>query len=129
MIRASKKWVGIALPIVILFICLYQRVGKEKCVRGVWNQKYRRTRMQIGWQLINLRHEYSTQRMDISQNTLLEIRRLWDDRDLLLHVLHNQKSAFQADSLVKLEYLIDHRAPLATVLREIERIEKINETD
>lgn len=85
--------------------------------------------MQIGWHLMNLRHEYSTQRMDISQNTLLEIRRLWDDRDLLLHVLHNQKSAFQADSLAKLEYLIDHQAPLITVLREIERIEKINETD
>lgn len=128
MTRASRKWVGIALPIIILFICLYQRVG-DKCVQGVWNQKYHRTRMQIGWQLVNLRHEYSTQKIDISQNTVLEIRRLWNDRDVLLHVLRNKKSTFQADSLTKLEYLIDHQAPLTTVLREIERIEQINETD
>lgn len=85
--------------------------------------------MQIGWQLMHLRHEYGTRQMHISQNTALEIRRLWDDRDVLFQVLKHRKTPFPADSLIKLEQLIDRRAPLTTVLREIERIEKIIETD
>lgn len=78
---------------------------------------------------MHLRHEYGTQQMPVSQNSILEIRKLWDDRDVLFHVLRLRKSAFTADSLTKLEQLIDRRAPLTTVLKEIQRIEKINETD
>lgn len=85
--------------------------------------------MQIGWQLVTLRHEYGTRQMHISQNTVLEIRRLWWDRDVLFYVLRQQKSTFPADSLVRLERLVDRHAPLTTVLREIQRIEQINDTD
>ncbi len=67
--------------------------------------------------------------MHYSQNTVLELRRLWDHRDLLYHAINGYKSPFPADSLIKLEQLIDRRAPLTTVLKEIERIEKVNDTD
>lgn len=129
MTRTVKKWVGIALPIAIILVFLFQRNRADSRMRGAWERHYRRTRMQIGWQLTNLRHEYGTRQLHISRNTVLEIRRLWDDRDVLSHLLQHPKSTFQADSLIKLEYLIDHHASLTAVLREIERIEKINETD
>lgn len=60
---------------------------------------------------------------------MLEVKSLWEDRDVLFHVLKHRKTAFSADSLNKLERLIDRQTQLATVLREIERIEKINDTD
>ncbi|HWV33789.1 MAG TPA: hypothetical protein VN038_29240 [Dyadobacter sp.] len=129
MTRTTKKWVGIAVSIAIVLLFLFQRDREDSRMRRAWEHKYRHTRMQIGWHLTNLRHEYGTQQLHISQNTALGIRRLWDDRDVLLYVLRHQKSAFQADSLVKLEQLIDHHAPLTTVLKEIERIEQINDTD
>lgn len=85
--------------------------------------------MQIGWQLMKLRHEFGTKQINVAQNTTLEIRMLWDDRDVLYNALNGRKSRFQSDSLIKLKRLIDRHAPLTTVLREIERIEKINDTD
>lgn len=129
MTRTIKKWVGIALSIAIVLLFLFQRDREDSRMRRAWEEKYRRTRMQIGWHLMNLRHEYGTQQMHISQNTALEIRKLWDDRDVLLHMLRHRKSAFPADSLSKLERLIDRRAPLTAVLKEIERIERINDKD
>ena len=129
MTRTTKKWVGIALSIVIVLLFLFQRDNEDTRMRSVWQQKYQRTKMQIGWQLTHLRHEYGTQQIRVSQNTKLEIRRLWDDRDLLSHLLGHRKNPFQSDSLIRLEQLIDRRAPLTTVLREIDRIEKINETN
>lgn len=98
-------------------------------MQGMWEQKYHRTRMQIGWQLMHLRHGYGTRQMPVSQNTMREIGRLWEDRDVLFHLLRHRKSAFSADSLNKLKSLINRRAPLTTVLGEIERIEKANETN
>lgn len=129
MTRTTKKWVGIALPIVIVMLFLFQQDNEDARMRIVWQQKYHRTRMQISWYLINLRHEFGTKQIHISQNTVLEIRMLWDDRDVLYHALKGRKSPFPADCLTKLEQLIDRRAPLTIVLGEIERIEKINETD
>ncbi|WP_342087386.1 hypothetical protein [Dyadobacter sp. OTU695] len=129
MTRTSKKWAGIALSITIIMLFLCQRSGDDARMRTVWQLKYDRTRKQISWQLMHLRHGYGTQQMHISKNTALEIRRFWDDRDVLFHVLQHRESPFPADSLIKLEQLIDRRAPLTTLLREIERIEKINETD
>jgi hypothetical protein len=129
MTRTVKIWTGIALSAAIVLLFLIQRNAEDKRMQSMWQRKYDRIRMQIGWQLMHLRHDYGTRQMHISQNTALEIRRLWDDRDVLFHVLRHQKSPFPADSLIKLEQLIDRRAPLTTMLREIERIEKINETD
>lgn len=129
MTRTAKKWAGIALSIAIIMLFLFQRSGDDARMQRVWHLKYDRTRKQISWQLMHLRHGYSAQQTHISQNTVLEIRRLWDDRDVLFNVLQHRKSLFPADSLIKLEQLIDRRATLTTVLREIERIEKINETD
>lgn len=129
MTRTAKQWAGIALSVTIILIFLFQRNGEDSRMQDVWKHKYRRTRMQIGWQLMHLRHEYASRQLHISQNTALEVRRLWYDRDVLLHVLRHRRNAFPADSLIQLENLIDRRAPLITVLREIERIERINETD
>lgn len=129
MTRTVKKWVGIALPIAIILVFLFQRNRADSRMRGAWERHYRRTQMQIGWQLMSLRHEYGTQQLHISRKTALKIRRLWDDRDVLSHLLRYPKSTFPADSLTKLEYLIDHHASLTTILKEIERIEKINETN
>ena len=128
MTRTMKVWAGIALSAAILLLFLTRRHAEDSRMQSMWEQKYHRTRMQIGWQLITLRHEYGTRQVNVSQNTMLEIRRLWEDRDVLRYVLRGQKSAFQSDSLARLEQLIDSRAPLTTVLREIGRIEKINDT-
>lgn len=129
MTRTVKIWGGITLSSAIVLLFLAQRNREDARMQSMWQQNYHRTRMQIGWQLIHLRHEYGTQQIPVSQNTMLEIRRLWDDRDVLFHVLRHRKSPFKSDSLIKLEQLIDRRAPLTSVLREIERIEKVNETD
>lgn len=128
MTRTAKKWAGIAMVCIIIAPLLFQRQNDDRRMQGAWSQKYRRTRMQISWQLMNLRHEYSIRQLDVSQNTVLEIKELWHGRDVLFQVLHHRESPFQADSLIKLERMIDSRKPLMTVLREIERIEKINET-
>jgi hypothetical protein len=48
---------------------------------------------------------------------------------MLYYVINGKKGAFQSDSLRKLERLIDRPAPLMNVLKEIERIEQINDTD
>lgn len=124
-----KIWAGIALSAAIVLLFLKQRHTDDARMQSVWQHKYHHIRMQIGWQLVTLRHEYGTRQIHISQNTVLEIRRLWWDRDVLFYVLRQQKSTFPADSLVRLEQLVDRHAPLTTVLREIQRIEQINDTD
>jgi hypothetical protein len=129
MTRTVKTWAGITLSAAIILVFLAQRNAENARMRSIWQQKYRRTRMQIGWQLMHLRHVYGKQQMPVSKNPISEIRKLWDDRDVLFHLLRHRESAFPADSLIKLEELIDRRAPLTTVLKEIERIEQINETD
>ncbi len=129
MTRTAKKWAGIALSGVIVALFLFIQQAEDRRLQGEWNQKYRRTQMQIGWQLINLRHEYSTQQIQVFQNTVLEIKELWYSRDVLFQVLHHQQSHFQADSLIKLEQLIDRRAPVRAIFQEIQRIEKINENN
>ncbi|MBO9612983.1 MAG: hypothetical protein J7619_09825 [Dyadobacter sp.] len=128
MTRTTKKWVGIALPfIIVLFLLIRQRLAHTP-LRSDLHRKYQSTRIQISRQLMNLRHEFGTKQMHYSQNTSLEIRRLWDERDMLYHSINGKKDIFQSDSLARLEQLIDSRAPLTTVLREIGRIEKINDT-
>jgi hypothetical protein len=129
MTRTAKKWVGIALPIIVVLSMLIRyRLGNTPAQNDL-QANYHRTRMHIGRQLMNLRHELGTKQINVSQNTALEIRMLWDDRDVLYSALNGRKSRFQSDSLIKLERLIDRRASLTTVLREIERIERINDTD
>lgn len=127
--RTIKKWAGIALPTAIILLLLVQRDREDARMKNVWQQKYRRIRMQIGWKLISLRHDYGARQSEIPKNTALEIRELWDERDVLFYVLYHRKNTFPADSLTKLQRLIDRHAPLTTVFREIERIEKINENN
>jgi hypothetical protein len=129
MTRTVKTWAGIAVSAIIVLLFLIQRNLETAHVATVREQKYYQTRLKISWQLMNLRHEYSTQQIHVSQNTVLEIKELWHNRDLLFYVLHHRKSRFQADSLINLERLIDKRTALTTVLREIQRIEQINETN
>lgn len=129
MTRTVQKWVGIALPFIIaLSLIIRHRLGHMPAQSDL-HRKYHHTRLQIGQQLGNIRREFGTKQMHQSQNTALEIRKLWDDRDLLYYLIKGRKKPFQSDSLIKLERLIDHHAPLTTVLKEIERIEQINDTD
>nr|WP_295932489.1 hypothetical protein [uncultured Dyadobacter sp.] len=90
--------------------------------------KYNRVRIRITWQLMNLRQECAAQKVDVAQNTVLEIRQLWDDRDLLYRALHNRPSPFPSDSLLMLEHLVDQQVPLKAVIREIDRVANVNET-
>ncbi len=122
-------WAGVALSIIIVLLFLVQRRAEDTRMQTVWQEKYRRTRMQIGLHLMHLRHEYGTSQMHVSQNTALDIRELWNDRDVLFQVINKRMSPFSADSLATLEQLIDRHAPLTTVLKEIERIERMNETN
>ncbi len=129
MTRIAKIWVGIALPVIIALSLLIRQRIADMPAQSDLHGKYRTTRMQIGQQLMRLRREFETKQMHYAQNTTLEIRKQWNDRDVLYYVINGKKSPFQADSLIKLERLIDHHAPLTTVLKEIERIEQINDTD
>lgn len=129
MTRAAKIWVGIALPVIIALSVLIRHRIAHRPAQSDLRGKYRDTRIQIGQQLTRLRREFGTKQMQHAQNTTLEIRKLWDDRDMLFAIINGQVSPFQSDSLIKLERLIDHTAPLTTVLKEIERIEQINDTD
>lgn len=125
--RILKIWAGIVLSACIVLLLLTQRHADNERMLPVWEQKYQRTRMRIGLHLTNLRHEYAGQRIAYAQNTALEIRALWEERDVLFHVLRKQKSRFPSDSLRRLETLIDRRAALTTVLAEIDRIERVND--
>ncbi|MGX5857451.1 hypothetical protein ACWKW6_27595 [Dyadobacter jiangsuensis] len=129
MTRAAKTWVGIALPVIIGLLLLIRHRIADVPARTDLHRKYHTTRMQIGQQLMKLRREFGTKQMHHAQNTTLEIRKLWNDRDMLYYVINGKKGAFQSDSLRKLERLIDRPAPLMNVLKEIERIEQINDTD
>lgn len=129
MTRTVKIWVGIALPVIIALSILIRHRIAHRPAQSDLHEKYRCARIQIGQQLTRLRREFGTKQMHVSQNTTLEIRKLWDDRDMLYGAINGRKSPFQSDSLIILERLIDHDAPLTTVLKEIERIEQINDTD
>src|ERR1700754_1654958 len=101
--RSAKQWAGIAVSILIILLFLSQRDADHERMAGLWEKKYQHHRVLISWQLMNLRHEYGTRQMDMSQNTVLEIKALWDERDVLFHLLRKRKNPFPADSLLKLE--------------------------
>lgn len=126
---SAKFWAGVALSLIIVFAFVIQRNAENEQMEGVWRQKYQRVKMQISWHLVNLRHQHGTRQTDVAQNTILEIRQLWYDRDVLFHVLHRRRSLFSADSLIPLERLIDRRASPHMVSHEIRRVEQMNETD
>lgn len=129
MTRTAKIWVGIALPVVIALSLLIRHRIADVPAQSDLHEKYQGTRIQIGQQLTRLRRELGTKQIHHSQNTTLEIRKLWSDRDMLYYIINGKKSLFQSDSLIKLERLIDHTAPLTIVFKEIERVEQINDTD
>ena len=129
MTRAAKTWVGIALPVIIALSLLIRHRIVHRPAQSDLQGKYRDTRIQIGQQLTRLRREFGTKQLQHAQNTTLEIRKLWNDRDMLYYIINGKKGTFKSDSLVKLEQLIDRPAPFMNVLKEIERIEQINDTD
>lgn len=126
MARNAKIWAGIAMSAAIVLLFLAQRDTEDKRMQAVWQEKYRHTQRRIGWQLVHLRHEYARQPIQTSTSILLEIKQLWIEKDILTHLIRSAQSRFPADSLMKLERLITQKAPTAAVVREIERIEKIN---
>jgi len=126
MARNAKIWAGIAMSAAIVLLFLARRDTEDERMQAVWQEKYRHTQRRIGWQLVHLRHEYARQPIRTSENILFEIKQLWIDKDILTHLIQSAKSRFPADSLMKLEKLITQKAPTNAVVREIERIEKIN---
>lgn len=125
----AKHWAGIATSVILILLFLIQHpIGNEPMTKTS-QMKYYRVRIKITWQLMNLRQECAAQKVDVAQNMVLEIRQLWDDRDMLYYALHKRPSPFPSDSLLMLEHLIDQQVPLKAVFREIDRVAKVNETN
>lgn len=123
-----KHWAGMAVSATLTLFFLIQHNSGNEHMTKVSQIKYHRVRIRITRQLMNLRRECAAQKVDVAQNTVLEIRQLWGDRDLLYYALHNRPSPFPSDSLLMLEHLVDQQVPLKAVIREIDRVANVNET-